>query len=267
MSLRRPLLDFAALGLAAFGAFLALVSTPLPWLSLFGNDLSYWELSKAQDIMLVPAVFAVVGVAIAAFLWPRIGVLTLAAVAVSAGLVDFVFPQAAELVNDETRGFDGSQAGEFVAGLGAGMLVGSIVIRLVDIPAPDEPGLPLLALIGLLVIGLVGFLQPFAELLPVEQSSVWEIFTAADVLRALIGLATAGMALAAILVPRQVGLIAAVVALGSYTATDNVVSSIEALAAEADGAEPFVSLLFLAPLGTAGIVLVAFGARAAFRRA
>jgi hypothetical protein len=53
--------------------------------------------------------------------------------------------------------------------------------------------------------------------------------------------------------------------LGAYTATDNVVSSLEALAADARGAEPFVSLLFLAPLGIAGVVLVAIGSRGVLR--
>jgi hypothetical protein len=229
------------------------------------RGISYWEISKVQDVLLVLSALIVIGVAAAAFVWPGVGLLRLASIAVTAGLIDFLFPQAVELVSSDFPGTDSDQPGEIVALFATGMLVGSLVLRLVDL-APPAGGLPLLAVIGLGVFALVGLVQPVVELLPIEGStSVWETFTAADVLRALIGLATVGMALAAILLPRYVGLTGAAFALGCYTATDNVVSSVEALAADANGAEPFVSLLLLAPLGIAAAALVTVGARGAFR--
>ncbi len=159
---------------------------------------------------------------------------------------------------------DGEQAGEVVALIATGLLVGAVVMRLVELAPTDR--LPALTLIGLILFAVAGLLQPFVEFLPLAGDlSYWERFTAADVLRALIGLATAGMALAALLA-RRPGLVGAALALGCYTATDNVVASVEAFAADATGAEPFVSLLFLAPLGIAATALVVVGSRAAFSR-
>lgn len=257
------MLDLVGLPLAIVGALLALLASFLPWFSGLGQKPTYWEISKAQDIFLLFFVLAVLGLCAARFIAPGSRALRLVALGLTAGLVDFVFTTPIEFIARDETGFSGRQAGEFVAVLAAALLVAAIVVQLIGMRSgPAPPRLSPLLLIGLIGIALVGLLQPVVELLPVGHGvSTWETYKAADVLRALIGVGTAALAAAAILVPRVTLLAISAFLLGCYTATDNLVGSIEELAFPTRGAEVFVSLLLLAPLGIASVVLVAIGSR------
>jgi hypothetical protein len=256
-------LDLVGLPLAIAGALLALLASFLPWFSGLGQKPTYWEIAKAQDIFLLLFVLAVIGISAAVLISPGTRVLRLLALALVAGLIDFVFTTPIEFISRDETGFSGRQAGEFVALLAAVMLAAAVVLLLINLrsgPAPERVN-PLL-LIGLIGIGFVGLLQPLVELLPVSHGvSTWETYKAADILRALVGLGTAGLAVAAILLPRVTLLALSVFVVGCYTATDNLVGSIEELAFPSRGAEVFVSLLLLAPIGIASLVLLALGTR------
>ena len=256
------LLDLISLPLAMVGAFFALIASVLPWVGGLSQKQSYWEISKVQDVLLLLSVLVVIGLAGAVLAAPRVRVLRLLALAAIAGLVDFVFTTPLEFITRDVPIISGKQAGEFVALLAAVMLVAALVLQLVSLrttaAAPDRPS-PLFV-VGAILLVVVGLLQPFVELLKVDNLfTYWEAYTTADVLRALLGLALAGLALAALLVPREVALTGAAFLLGCYTVTDNLVGSVEDLAAGADGAGVFVSLLLLTPLGLAGVALVAIG--------
>jgi len=257
------LLDLISLPLAMAGAFFALTASVLPWISGFGQRQSYWEIAKVEDVLLLLAVLLVMGLAGALLVLPGVAVVRMVALAAIAGLVAFVFTTPLEFIARDIPLVSGKQAGEFLALFAAAMLVTALVLQLVNLratalPAPDRPA-PLL-MVGVLLLAVAGPLQPLVELLSVDNGiSAWEAYTIADVLRGLLGLALAGLALMALLVPRETAVTAAAFLLGCYTVTDNLVGSVEDLAAGARGAEVFVSLLLLAPLGLAGVALVAIG--------
>jgi hypothetical protein len=262
------ILDLISLPLAMVGALFALIASVLPWVAGLSQKQSYWEISKVQDVLLVLFVLVVIGLATAVLIAPGVRVVRLLALAAIAGLVDFVFTTPIEFITRDIPVISGKQAGEFLALTAAAMLVGALVLQLLNMrPSADSGRLPPLLLVGLILLGVVGLLQPFVELLKVDHLfSTWEAYTTADILRALIGLAMAGAALGAIFAPRIAAITGAAFLLGCYTVTDNLVGSIEELAASARGAEVFVSLLLLAPLGTVAVVLVAVGSPSLLRR-
>src|SRR3954452_16493740 len=262
------ILDLIAMPLAMAGALFALIASVLPWVAGLSQKKSYWELSKIQDVLLVLSVLVVIGLTTSVLIAPGVRVVLLLALAAIAGLIDFVFTTPLEFITRDASFISGKQAGEFLALVAAAMLVAALVLQLVNMrPSAGSGRLPPLLLVGLILLAVVGLLQPFVELLKVDHLfSAWEAYTTADILRALIGVAMAGVALGAIFAPRIAAITGAAFLLGCYTITDNLIGSIEELAASARGAEVFVSLLLLAPLGTVAVVLVAIGSPYLFRR-
>src|SRR3954454_2977716 len=178
-------LDVIAFPLAMAGALFALIASFLPWVSGLGQDTTYWEASKVEDVLLVLFVLAVIALATAVLISPGTRPLRLLALGLIAGLVDFVFTEPLEFISRDLPGFSGKQAGEFVALMAAAMLATALVLQLMNMrsaPAADPPRLPLLFAIGLTLIAIVGLLQPLVELLPISHGfSAWEAYTASDV--------------------------------------------------------------------------------------